>query len=56
MAEVYAETFKYDFTNQVKFSLPSTGGPGVLPVYFLGGLMIAGAILLMLRKNKEVDL
>ena len=56
VAEVYAETFKYDFTNQVKFSLPSTGGPGILPVYFLGGLMIAGAILLMLRKNKEVDL
>lgn len=57
IAEVKTSTYDYVFNNIVKFTLPETGGMGVIPFVAAGSAMIGGAlILLMLRRRKEVDL
>lgn len=47
----------FEFKNSVIFSLPETGGGGILPYFAVGTAMIGSAfILLMLRRRKEVDI
>lgn len=54
VSDIISDTFQYDFENKVKFNLPSTGGPGVFPVYAAGGLVILTALLLpFIRKRLE---
>jgi pilin isopeptide linkage protein/LPXTG-motif cell wall-anchored protein len=59
IAEVQTSGSSYDYTfhNKVKFSLPDTGGGGIVPFIAVGISLIGTAlILLMLRRRKEVDL
>jgi len=49
--------YTFKFVNEIKFTLPDTGGIGIMPVIAAGSVLIGSAlILLMLRRRKEVDL
>ena len=53
----YLPADQFKFNNAVKFTLPDTGGGGIVPYLATGTVLIGGAlILLMLRRRKEVDL
>lgn len=47
---------KFEFSNSVKFTLPETGGCGLVPIMASGVILIGGALLLLMpRRRKEVD-
>ena len=42
-----------DVTNKAGSTLPSTGGMGTTILYVLGGLLVAGAVVVLVLKNKK---
>ena len=51
------DALNFEFDNSVKFSLPETGGHGILPFFAVGTVLIGSAVtLMMLRRRKEVDI
>lgn len=53
----WKDALNFEFDNSVKFSLPETGGHGILPFFAVGTVLIGSAVtLMMLRRRKEVDI
>lgn len=51
-----SNNYSFKFNNAVKFTLPETGGCGLVPIMASGVILIGGALLLLMpRRRKEVD-